>query len=124
VQALAPSSETPASAANVLNKLADVAAEAHEPEVANIDDVDVAPSPSTSSVQANNAKRKEPKTAKTPPKETKKKPEESKPASLFDLLVKQKQLEKQLKIGDIESADETIAPPKPNQVQPDSKQAS
>jgi segregation and condensation protein B len=101
---------TPVEAASMLGKLADVAAEAKEPEAANIEDVDVAPTQSTSSVQANNAKRKEPKMAKTPPA-AKKAPAKKEPPSLFDLLMKQKTLEKQLKIGNLETSDESIVPP-------------
>jgi segregation and condensation protein B len=109
VQALAPSE---AEATSMLGKLADVAAEAHEPPAADLDeDVDVtAPAPNASSVQANNAKRKEPKTAKTPPA-SKKQPADKQPPSLIDLLVKQKNLEKQLKIGNLETTDESIVPP-------------
>jgi segregation and condensation protein B len=107
----AVAAETPTEATNVLNKLADVAAEAHEPAVADLDeDVDVtAPAPNASSVQANNAKRKEPKTAKTPP--AAKQSADKQPPSLIDLLLKQKNLEKQLKIGNLETPDESIVPP-------------
>jgi segregation and condensation protein B len=114
VQALAPSPDAAAEIAqptHVLNKLASTAAEAHEPEVPeSVEDVEVPPTPSsTANVQANNAKRKEPKTAKTPPSAAKKQPKQT--PSLFDLLVKQKNLEKQLKIGDLETSDDTFVAP-------------
>ena len=110
VQALAPTPDL-SEPTNVLKKLASTAAEAHEP-AATAEELEVAPAPSsTANVQANNPKRKEPKTAKTPPSAAKKQPKQ--PPSLFDLLVKQKQLEKQLKIGDIEIPDESIVPATP-----------
>lgn len=103
-----PMVESPAEAIQTLSKLAEIAEEAHEPVVPE--------TTKPSSVQANNAKRKEPKIANNPPVESKKPKNKPMPGSLMDLVEKQKFLEKQLKLGVIEElvVEDDFLPPTPN----------